>query len=214
MPLTVLAVAAFVAAVAAATLTIDRIRDHHPGERSAEAGFARDMAVHHAQAVEMAELVRDRTDNPAVRTLAVDITLTQQAQIGRMQGWLDSWGLPMSGGRPPMAWMGMPTDGPMPGMATRQQLNELADLAGPAADRRFLQLMIDHHRAGVAMAEAVLEHTRRPEVRRLAKAMVASQTSEIAAMQDLLDATPGAGESQSGERRNRNTTSHKMKGHQ
>jgi uncharacterized protein (DUF305 family) len=46
------------------------------------------MMVHHAQAVEMAEIVRDRTENPQTRTLATDIALTQQAQIGQMQGWL------------------------------------------------------------------------------------------------------------------------------
>ena len=64
-----------------------------PGEGSAEAGFARDMTVHHAQAVEMAEIVRDRTESEQIRTLATDIALTQQAQIGRMGGWLDVWGL-------------------------------------------------------------------------------------------------------------------------
>lgn len=212
--LTLLAGAAFVLAVAVATFTIDMIRDHHPGERSAEAGFARDMAVHHAQAVEMAELIRDRTNNPRVRTLAVDISLTQQAQIGRLHGWLDSWGLPISGSRPPMGWMGMPMDGPMPGMATREELKELADLEGAAADRQFLQRMIDHHRAGVAMAEAVLGLTDRPEVRRLAEAMVASQTSEMAAMQDLLDANRATSDGPpQGRDRRREVADHGMGGH-
>ena len=57
-------------------------------------GFARDMMVHHAQAVEMAEIVRDKTENENVRILATDIALTQQAQIGQMQGWLAVWELP------------------------------------------------------------------------------------------------------------------------
>lgn len=51
-------------------------------------GFARDMAAHHAQAVEMAVLVRDRTNDPTMRQLALDILLTQQAQIGQIRGWL------------------------------------------------------------------------------------------------------------------------------
>src|SRR5215204_2544605 len=89
-----------------------------PGEGSAEAGFARDMMVHHAQAVQMAEIVRDRTDSDDVRILAADITLGQQAQIGIMQGWLGAWDLPVTGSEPAMAWMGHPTtDGLMPGMA-------------------------------------------------------------------------------------------------
>jgi uncharacterized protein (DUF305 family) len=74
-----------------------------PADDSPAAGFAWDMMVHHAQAVEMAEIVRDRTDNPQIRTLATDIALTQQARIGQMQGWLAVWGLPPTGAEKPMA---------------------------------------------------------------------------------------------------------------
>lgn len=77
-----------------------------PTGTSAEAGFARDMAVHHAQAVDLSWTVRDATTDPAVRFLAYDIASTQQAQIGMMSGWLSDWGLTASGSRPRMAWMG------------------------------------------------------------------------------------------------------------
>jgi uncharacterized protein (DUF305 family) len=50
--------------------------------------FARDMIVHHGQAVQLAETVRHRTNSDAMRLLVSDISLTQQAQIGIMQGWL------------------------------------------------------------------------------------------------------------------------------
>jgi uncharacterized protein (DUF305 family) len=179
------------ALIATVAVLVDR-QLRLPGEESAEAGFARDMAVHHAQAVEMAELIRTRTDNPEVRTLAVDISLGQQAQIGRMHGWLDVWGLPVTGRTPAMTWMGMPTEELMPGMATRAQLNELAGLSGAQADARFLRLMIPHHQAGVVMAQAAVNRAGRSEVRRLAEAMVAAQQSEIAAMRDLLGAIPAA----------------------
>src|ERR671921_780680 len=94
-----------------------------PSDSSPEAGFARDMMVHHAQAVEMAEIVRDKTESEEIRTLATDIALTQQAQIGMMQGWLDVWGLSPTGTEPAMSWMGHPTEGPMPGMATPEEIN-------------------------------------------------------------------------------------------
>ena len=127
-----------------------------PGEDSPEAGFARDMAIHHAQAVRMAETVRDRTEDPAIRVLATDVVLTQQAEIGQMQGWLEVWGL-SSGGSEPMAWMGDPQGtGPMPGMATPQDLARLQGASPEEADEQFLRLMIPHHQAAVAMAEAVL----------------------------------------------------------
>ena len=180
-----LAVVAIVAAVTTAvTLTLDH-RDF-PGEDSPEVGFVRDMAVHHAQAVQMAEIVRDTTTDEEVRFLATDIALTQQAQIGRMHGWLDVWGVPPTGVEPPMAWMGMPVDGAMPGMASGEELARLRDLEGARADALFLRLMIDHHRAGVDMAKAVLERTRRSEVEELASAMVEAQEAEISAMSDLL----------------------------
>ncbi|MEU9758593.1 DUF305 domain-containing protein [Streptomyces sp. NPDC047985] len=78
-----------------------------PGTDSADAGFARDMAVHHQQAVEMSFVVRDRTRDEEVRLLAYDIANTQANQRGMMLGWLDLWELPKTapGGREAMAWM-------------------------------------------------------------------------------------------------------------
>jgi uncharacterized protein (DUF305 family) len=158
-----------------------------PGDDSVEAGFARDMMVHHAQAVEMAEIVRDKGVSPEMETLATDIALTQQAQIGQLQGWLAVWGLPMTGAEPAMSWMGHPTNGRMPGMATPEEIKALREAPPKEAEKLFLQLMIPHHQAAVPMAEAVLEETDRPEVRQLAGAIVASQKAEIAVMRDLLE---------------------------
>lgn len=157
-----------------------------PGEASPDAGFARDMMAHHAQAVDMATIVRDRTEDPEMRQLALDIMLTQQAQIGQMQGWLSVWGYPIASVDPAMSWMGMPTTGPMPGMATPEQLNQLRGLEDIAADGLFLELMIAHHRGGVAMAEAALTKAKEPQVLTLAQSIIDAQMSEIALMQSLL----------------------------
>jgi uncharacterized protein (DUF305 family) len=166
-----------------------------PAEGSVEVGFARDMAAHHAQAVEMAELVRDRTDDPSVRRLATDVSLTQQGQIGRMQGWLDAWGLPLYGDDAPMAWMGHEMTGgvaSMPGMATAAEVDELRDATGTAADRVFLTLMIRHHEGGSSMATAAAETATAPEVVRLAEAVRDSQAAEVTAMEDRLAALDAA----------------------
>lgn len=157
-----------------------------PVEDSAEVGFARDMARHHAQAVNMAQLLYDRTDDPDMRLLALDIMLTQQAQIGQIHGWLTAWGRPLASAAPAMTWLGMPTTGLMPGMATEDEINRLRELEGIEADGLFLQLLIPHHRAGVEMANSVLEYTERPEVIALAQSIANSQTSEITLMQSLL----------------------------
>jgi uncharacterized protein (DUF305 family) len=157
-----------------------------PAEGSVEAGFTRDMATHHAQAVNMALLLRDRTEDEEMRQLVLDIMLTQQAQIGQMQGWLAVWELPNGSVEPAMTWMGMPTTERMPGMASAEEINHLRDLSGVEAEVLFLQLMIPHHQAGVVMAQAILERTQRPEVRALAQAIVNSQQNEIEYMNDLL----------------------------
>ena len=158
-----------------------------PGTDSAEAGFARDMITHHAQAVDMALLLRERSQDEELRQVALDILLTQQAQIGQMQGWLSAWGYPAANAGPAMAWMGMPMTGLMPGMAAPEQMNQLRELEGGEADILFLQLMITHHQSGVEMAQAALERAQRPEVRALAQAMVDAQVYEIAVMQGMLE---------------------------
>ncbi|MFD4586802.1 DUF305 domain-containing protein [Streptomyces sp. NPDC058434] len=177
-----------------------------PAADSADAGFARDMAVHHQQAVEMSFVVRDRTQDEEVRRLAYDIANTQANQRGMLLGWLDLWGLPkVDSGAEPMAWMeqaqgkgghgdgahgddgGQPDSGAvMPGMATRAELDRLAKASGKQAEVLYLQLMTDHHQGGVAMAEGCASLCTVPQEKALAQGMVDAQQSEMDLMADLL----------------------------
>lgn len=157
-----------------------------PGDDSADAGFARDMITHHANAVEMAMLIVDRTEDEDLRFISRDIMLTQQAQIGQMQGWLQAWGLSVVSGEPAMLWMGMPTTDLMPGMASEEQLSQLSNSRGTDADILFLNLMIPHHESGIHMARAVLQRTTQPQVAALAQGIITSQEGEIAIMREML----------------------------
>jgi uncharacterized protein (DUF305 family) len=180
------AIAVGAVVVLAVALLVWRTAGRLPADDSLEAGFARDMMIHHDQAVAMALLIRDRTADPAVKTLATDILLTQENQIGQMLGWLNVWGLPATSAEPPMAWMGHPVSGRMPGMATPEELAHLEHLSGNAADTEFLRLMIRHHQGGIPMAEEAIARSGNDQVRALATAIVAAQQSEITAMEDLL----------------------------
>jgi uncharacterized protein (DUF305 family) len=153
-----------------------------PAENGPEARFARAMSMHHEQAVEMALAIRDRSADSSIRRLALDIFLTQQAQIGQMQGWLAAWQLSIGGSAPPMSGMHSPEH---MGMATRAEVESLSSLPIRDAEEKFLELMIRHHRGGIAMAEEVLRETQRPEVRRLATAIIESQQGEIQYMEQL-----------------------------
>jgi len=163
-----------------------------PAAESADAGFARDMAVHHQQAVEMSYIVRDRTKNTEIRRLAYDIAQTQANQRGMLLGWLDLWGLPKVSAKPPMAWMGMgdmPERGDgslMPGMATDAELKKLGTLNGKQAEIFYLQLMTDHHKGGIHMAEGCVAKCRVGVEKNLAQGMVDAQQSEIKLMADML----------------------------
>ncbi|MET7453998.1 DUF305 domain-containing protein [Streptomyces sp. NPDC005574] len=163
-----------------------------PSADSADAGFARDMAVHHQQAVEMSYIVRDRTKNAEVRRLAYDIAQTQANQRGMLLGWLDLWDLPKVSAQAPMTWMDMGgmasgKDGSlMPGMATNTEMKKLDTLDGKQAEVFYLQLMTDHHKGGIHMAEGCVARCTVGVEKRLAQGMVDAQQSEIGLMADLL----------------------------
>ena len=169
-----------------------------PGTQSADAGFARDMQLHHAQAVDMAMEIYRKTDDPEVRVLAYDMATTQSAQLGEMYSWLVAWNLPQRGGDL-MAWMRDAEGGhgghgasaaPLSeqelrdamGMATDEQLAALDAATGTEADCLFLTLMIRHHEGAIEMVDAVLELGSEPRVKAVASAMAEVQQFEIDAM--------------------------------
>ncbi len=181
-------------------------------EGSVSAGFARDMAAHHAQAVQLSALLRDRSQDTDMRLLSLDILTTQQEQIGQMNAWLDVWGLPRARQGEPMAWMdGADTHGhdsahgsaatepdelvgleAMPGWVLPAEMARLTDATGIEAERLYLTLMIEHHEGGVAMAQYAADHADQEVVVRLARGIVRAQSAELALLHDLLDARGGA----------------------
>src|SRR4051794_11365610 len=83
-------------AVAAVAFAIGRLTTFGSGEaavvpNAADTGFARDMQVHHGQAVEMAMITYRATDDPDLRTLSYDIATGQAGQRGEMYDWLVQW---------------------------------------------------------------------------------------------------------------------------
>jgi uncharacterized protein (DUF305 family) len=183
-------------------------RAETPAADSVDAGFCRDMSRHHLQAVEMANLALTRSQDPEVQRLAFDISSTQTNQVGRMQGWLTLWGLPLTGSDP-MSWMdagamaghsmsghsmsdAAAADGAvMPGMATEAELAELRSLSGTAFDVRFLQLMIRHHTGGLEMAQYGQVHATQSVVRGLARSIAQTQIAESSTMEQMLTARGG-----------------------
>ena len=116
--------------------------------------FMRDMIHHHDQAVQMAAVVKERTNLPELVAVAGRINASQADEIAFMQNWLRERGESV-----PDASMhrGMDMTGTMVGMASPADMARLATLKGADFDRLFLTLMIAHHDGALKMVDALVK---------------------------------------------------------
>jgi len=162
---------------------------------SADVEFMQGMIVHHQQAVEMSELVEQRTNNEDVVTVAGRILSSQADEIEFMTEWLASRGekAPMVGhdGHAMMDHSNhvMVDHSQMSGMATPEQMAALAAAEGAEFDRLFLTLMIAHHEGAVEMVEHLLDQqgsAADPILFRFVGDVDNDQSAEIDRMDELL----------------------------
>jgi uncharacterized protein (DUF305 family) len=152
----------------------------------ADVRFMQDMIPHHHQALEMAALVADRTNRQELIDVAGRINTSQSDEIELMQQWLRerSEHVPE-----PTAHDEMHTTHNMAGMATPEQMADLAASDGTDFDRLFLQLMITHHEGAVTMVEELLRQPGAaydPVLFEFANDVTNSQSTEIERMNVLL----------------------------
>ena len=148
--------------------------------------FMQDMIPHHNQAVQMSALVADRTNRQAILDVAGRIDASQQDEIDFMQRWLRERDEKVPD---PTAHHAMHTDHKMAGMASPEQMAELATLQGTDFDRLFLQLMIPHHEGAITMVEELLEQPGAaydPILYEFTSDIVNDQAAEIERMNSLL----------------------------
>ncbi|AQS70965.1 DUF305 domain-containing protein [Streptomyces pactum] len=145
---------------------------------SADVSYARMMIQHHAQALEMTELVPEQAESGRVEKLAARISAAQGPEIEAMRGWLENHGEKETGGGHDHA--------SMPGMATKAQLEKLRAAKGEAFDQLFLKLMITHHEGAITMATDVKSQGNNVRIEEMADDVVAQQTSEISRMRGML----------------------------
>lgn len=122
---------------------------------ASDVAFMQHMIVHHQQAVDMAKLVKERTNTADLLTIAGRIRSSQADEIAFMQGWLRERGEPIAD--PAMAGHGEHLHHMMKGMASPEDLAALAAARGAEFDRRFLALMIAHHEGAVEMVDKLLD---------------------------------------------------------
>ena len=156
-----------------------------PGVSAADVRFMQGMIAHHAQAVEMTELLKTRTSNPEMLKLGQRIEVSQADEIKMMREWLESHGAEVPGEHAHHT-PGAPL---MPGMLTPQDLARLAAATGPAFDRLFLEYMIKHHEGALVMVKdlfAAAGAAQDADIYAFASDVNADQRMEIARMSAML----------------------------
>ena len=187
-PLNIITLMVATALVAAmiGVLASDALRG--PESNEVDIGFLQDMREHHENAVAMSNIFLDLDDtSPGLRTVARSIVMGQSIDIGRMIQLLRGFGAAeVNEGDTSMTWMGMSSAvGSMPGMATREQLDALANSEGLDADALYVNLMIAHHIGALDMANFAAENAAADEVRAMATSIATAQANEIAEIQQL-----------------------------
>ncbi|MEM9845637.1 MAG: DUF305 domain-containing protein, partial [Pseudomonadota bacterium] len=154
----------------------------------ADVRFMQDMIPHHQQAVDMAILVEDRTNSEAVTDISERIMASQADEIEFMTDWLAERGHAKPDGHDHHDHTTHMSH-EMMGMATPEQMAELADADGVAFDALFLTLMIRHHEGAVSMVDDLLDQPGSaydPVLFEFVNDIVNDQTAEIERMNVLL----------------------------
>ncbi|MDA9739108.1 DUF305 domain-containing protein [Pseudomonadota bacterium] len=158
---------------------------------SADVNFMQGMIIHHNQAIVMSNLVDGRTNSPAIIDLAGRIKVSQDDEINFMENWLKE--------RDEMTHSRHHTHHSMKGMATKEQLEELAASLGNSFDQLFLELMVAHHDGAIEMVSELSKFRGAaydPVMNEFVSDLVNDQAVEIERMNILLteiSADPRAG---------------------
>jgi uncharacterized protein (DUF305 family) len=155
--------------------------------------FMQGMIMHHAQAVEMVDLLETRTENKALRLLAERIRHSQSDEMMFMKRWLAARGKPLSMPMPDMPGMDMQGHHGhtmlMPGMLTPKQMDALKKAGGAEFDRLFLAGMIQHHGGALTMVKELFDAAgsgQDAELFNFATDVDSGQRAEIRIMENML----------------------------
>jgi len=153
-----------------------------PADAEFDLRFIDAMTPHHQGAVVMSQDAQQKSKRPELQKLAKGIIQAQAQEIAQMQQWRQAW-YPNAKPEPVAYDAQMGHSMPM-SSAQKGGMMMTMDLGKADAqfDLRFINAMIPHHEAAVVMAKDVLTKSQRPEVKKLAQAIVVSQQAEISQM--------------------------------
>ncbi|AKG24583.1 DUF305 domain-containing protein [Calothrix sp. 336/3] len=162
--------------------------NHHnmdlgPGDASYDLRFIDGMIPHHEGAVVMAKDALKKSKRPEIKKLANAIIKAQDKEISELKTWRKAW-YPQAP-KAAQAWnQGMKHMMAMSSEHMKMMRMDM-DLGNSDAefDLRFINAMIPHHEGAVVMAKDALNKSKRPQIQKLANAIISSQEAEIKQMQ-------------------------------
>lgn len=175
----------------------DSTRATLPATSPKDVEFMQGMIMHHAQAVEMTDMIVERTSNRDLRLLGERISKSQSDEMAFMKRWLEARGqateMKMASNNP----AGSHSHGGhatmaehlMPGMLSKEQMEALRKAKGTEFDTLFLKGMIQHHEGALAMVKDLFDSAgagQDAELFNFASDVDSGQRAEIASMQNLL----------------------------
>lgn len=125
-----------------------------PAVNATDVRFMQGMILHHAQAMEMVELLKTRTERDDMRLFAKKIEVSQNDELKMMRTWLIDRHQPapsQGAGHGQLMMISGEPMAAMPGMLTEQQMKALTAAKGAAFDKLFLAGMIQHHEGALKM---------------------------------------------------------------
>lgn len=177
------------------------------GHNEADVDYLVMMIEHHKQALEMTDLAPDRHERDGIERIADRIAAAQEPEITAMESWLEENVFAPARENPAhQNFCGLEGDGDhhaegddvaecvldvdhddMEGMVSEEDLERLEDAEGDGFDQLFVELMSEHHRGAVTMAEDVMADGSDRQVLEMANDLIAEQNTEIARMERILE---------------------------
>jgi uncharacterized protein (DUF305 family) len=153
--------------------------DVGPADANYDLRFIDSMIPHHQGGVVMAQEVLKKSKRPELQTLAKGIILEQKREIAQMQQWRKKW-YPKASATPIMWHAEMNHEMAMtPAHKEMMMMSMSLGAADAEFDKRFLDAMIPHHQGAVTMSKDSIRKSKRPEMQKLDKSIIASQQKEI-----------------------------------
>jgi uncharacterized protein (DUF305 family) len=159
--------------------TMNHNMDVGPADTNYDLRFLDSMIPHHQGALVMSQEVSAKSKRPELIKLAQSIITEQKKEIAQMQQWRKKW-YPKASAEPIMWHAEMNHEMPM--TAEHKEMMQMSMPLGKADanfDLRFLDGMIPHHEGAVTMARDLLKKSKRPDMQKLGKNIIASQQQEI-----------------------------------